>query len=904
MPAQGPRGECVCGGTEPQPQAAPARGLIPRNPASAPSSSPDGVRAQPLPPASPVPGAANGFLKWLCSWPMRADTALSPPVGRTKSAGVRTSTFPRGKRARGEPSVPRLLSSCDSRGSGHRPRGHAPHLVEAKSGPCYIWPEFQVIASGRVNPTLVSLTWPLAEVSHSFLEVIMNSMKPEENKSFTATENGRGTRPEESQDTVMRQTCPGTPAAHSLSDRKEHSSPIKLKSEVKQEASVEIQNRDLSTSKKCSFTFTLSGSSRKSDRSVFTAHGKLTENIYSALRAKASFRERMKNHFNKNILVYEEKTIDGFVNLGMPLKCLPKGSHFKITFGQRKGNQEDDQMFRQCEDPNMECVLFHVVAVGKNVKKIVKIKELHERGSTLCIYALKGETIQEALSKDGRFRSDLDKFEWKVMEDHQKIHEKPTLVDEVCGKTLEMDIFKKCVRRGAPKKINQNENATDEIGPWDQIQSEIKEHEPETDGETEVVESNREKIVPPQSLGHGIEGKKRRTISRIRSYYNNSFNRKHWRNNSRHRQRPHVGMQHVIQAIPRKAANLWLKNCQILDKRIMDQYPNFNKEALWMRKYFRDERKRTKLTTFQQFNIYKKYFGKVTENSTSVATYEDLIHLSKSVGFMEWDNNGKKGDATCFVFNHGYIFTCRHVIHFMVGEGTDPSLWPDIISKCAKVTFTYKRFRPINVDWYDIEPWFGVSDGPLDYAILKLRNNGNGFPPGLFGRISSQPLSGLVYLIGHPEGQVKKIDGCAVIPLKQRLERYPEQHQDGMVGLHAAPYNAFSMFTQRSFLPEVWSTDTLSYDTSFFNGSSGSPVFNTSGELVAIHTVGHFYNRGDKTQALIEYGYSMCSVLCDVKRKNESFYKFLNEGENENHNEDRNKQELSLQDHQIESMEH
>uniref|UniRef100_A0A452Q9W0 FAM111 trypsin like peptidase B n=1 Tax=Ursus americanus TaxID=9643 RepID=A0A452Q9W0_URSAM len=734
----------------------------------------------------------------------------------------------------------------------------------------------------------------------------MNPMKPEENKSFADTENGQSSRPEDSKDTVMRQTCPGTcPAAHSLSDSKEWNRPLKLKSEVKHEASVEIQNPDLSTGKKCSFTFSLSESSKKSDRSVFTAHGKLTESIDSALRANDNFRERMENHFNKNILVYEEKTIGGYVNLGMPLKCLPKHSHFKITLGQKKSNQETDPMFRQCENPNMECVLFHVVSVGKNVKKILKMKELHERGSTLCIYALKGETIKEALSKDGRFRSDLDEFEWRVMEDHQKIHGKQSLVDEVSGKTLEMDIFKKRVRKDGPKKSKQeSENAPDEINPRDQTQSEIKEHEPETDGETEEAESNREKTVPPQSLGHDIAGKKRRTISRIKSYYRNRLNRKHWGNNSRRRQRPHVAMQHVMnQAIPRTAVNLWLKNCRMLDKGIMDQYPNFNQEALWMRKYFQDEQKRTKLTPFQQFNVYKKYFGKVTENSTSVATCEDLIHLSKSVGFLVWDNNGNTGTGTCFVFNHGYIFTCLHVIQLMVGEGTDPSLWPGIISKCAKVSFAYKRFCPISVDWYDIEPWFEVSDGPLDYAILKLSKNGDGFPPGLFGRVSSQPSSGLIYIIGHPEGQVKKIDGCAVIPLNQRLERYPEQHQDAMVGPQAAPYNAFSMFTQRSFLPEVWSTDTLSYDTCFSSGSSGSPVFNTSGELVAVHTIGHFYKRGDTVHALIEYGYSMYSILRDVEQKNERLCKFLMEETNENHNKDNNKQELSFQSHQIVPME-
>ncbi|XP_025868622.1 serine protease FAM111B [Vulpes vulpes] len=735
----------------------------------------------------------------------------------------------------------------------------------------------------------------------------MNSKKPEDNKAFTTAEYGQSTSPEDPEDIVMEQTRPSTPAAHSLSDIKEWSKTIKLKSEVKHEPSMEIQKPDLGISKKCSFTFTLNENVRKSDRSVFTAHGKHTESIYSALKANDNFKERMQNHLNKNILVYEEKTINGYVNLGMPLKCLPRDSHFKITFGQRKCNQEDDQMFRKCENPNVECILFHVVAVGKSIKKILKIKELHERGSTVCVYALKGETIKEALSKDGRFRSDLDEFEWKVMEDHQKIHGKQSLVDEVSGKTLEMDIFKKRnVRAGAHKKIKQeSESATDEISPCEQLQSEIIEHKPETDGETEDVESKKEETVSLQSLGHDIEHKKRRTIFRIRDYYTNSVKRKYGRSSSRHRQRPHVGMQHVInQTIQRTATNVWLKNCQVLSKVIMDQYPNFNEEACWMRNYFRDEQKKTKVPASQQFNIYKKYFAKVTENSTSVATCEDLIHLSKSVGFMMWYKNGNMGTATCFVFNHDYIFTCRHVINHIVGEGTDLNLWPEIISQCAKVTFSHKRFLPDNQDWYAIDPWFEVSDGNLDYAILKLSQHQNGFPPGLFRQISSQPSSDLIYIIGHPEGQVKKIDGCAVIPINQRMERYAEQLQDEMVGFDAATYNAFPMFTQRSFLPEVWSTDTLSYDTCFSSGSSGSPVFSASGKLVAMHTIGHFYKRGDKVHALIEFGYLMNSILCDIKQKNESFYQFLMEDKTENCTKDYIIQELSLQEHQIEPMEH
>ncbi|XP_023988870.1 serine protease FAM111B [Physeter macrocephalus] len=709
----------------------------------------------------------------------------------------------------------------------------------------------------------------------------MNFMKPEENTSFTATGNDQSTRPEVSKDTVMQQACSGTPVDQSLCDIRECNSTIKLKSEVSEhETSAKSQNPHVSTSRDCCFTFTLNEHSRKSDRSEFTACGELNENIYSVLSANDHFSEWMENHFKKNIIVYEEKTIKGYVNLGMPLRCLPRDSHLKITSSQRKSNQEeDDLILRQCENPNIECILFHIVAIGKNIKKILKIKELHEKGTTLCIYALKGETIKEALCKDGRFRSDLDTFEWKLMEGHKKIHGKQSMVDAVSGKVLELDIFKRSfVRKGTHKKLKQkDENATDETGPWDSIQSKSKVHEPEKDGETEDGEHNREKILTPQSLGHDIEDKTHQTTSKTKCHYNYSCFKNLKGENPNIRQRPHLGMQCAINwDLQREAANLWVKNLQVLSKAMMHRYPHFN-VALQIFEYLGEEQKRMQLPMFKQFEVYKKHFGKVTENSTSVAICERLVHLSKSVGFMKWDNNGNKGNATCFVINNGFIFTCRHVLHLMVGEGTHPDLWPCIISKCAKVTFTYKEFYPVDADWFSMEPCYMVSDETLDYAILKLRENGNGFPPGLCGQVSPQPSSGLLYLIGHPEGQIKKIDGCAVVSLEQRLKRYTDHHQDGVAGPYADTYNACPMFTQRSFQSEVWNTDTLSYDTCFSSGSSGSPVFNASGNLVAMHSFGHFYKRGDEVYAFIEFGYSMDSILCDIKQNNEHLYKLLTE---------------------------
>lgn len=665
-----------------------------------------------------------------------------------------------------------------------------------------------------------------------------------------------------------------------------------------------MQNPALSISGKCHFTFTLNESSGKTDRRVFTAYGVPNENIYSTLRADDNFSERMEDHVHKNIIVYEEKTIHGYLNLGMPLKCLPGGSHLQITVGQRKSKQEGgDQILRRCENPDIECILFHIVAVGKTIKKIVKIQELREKGSTLCVYALKGETVTEALCKDGRFRSDLEELQWKLMEGHKNIYGKQSSVEAVSGKVLELLIFRKrSVRKGTHQKIKQkNENATDEICPRDQMQSNTEVHEPEEDGDTEHKEHNREKVLTSRSHEHDLEGKKRRTISEIRRYYR--FNRKYRMQNSRGRQRPRLLVTCAINRdLQREATDLWLKNSKVLGEVFMQQYPNFREQARWMREYFQEEQRRGKLSPFKQFNTFKKYFGKVTQNSISVATCEHLVHLSKSVGYIEWNNNGIPGNATCFVFNGGYIFTCLHVVHLIVGEGTDRNLWPDIISKCAKVTFGYKKELCHHVvDWFTIDPGYLVSDAPLDYAILKLRENRNGFPPGLFGNVSLLPPSGLIYIIGHPEGQMKKIDGCAVVPIHERSERYKKCYQHEVPAHQASTYNAFPMFTQRSFLSAAWRTDMLSYDTCFSKGSSGSPVFNASGQLVAVHSVGHFYRRGDMVHGLIEFGYSVDAILCDVKQKNEGLHKLLIQEKNE---EKTNTQETSIQNDQEEPMEH
>ncbi|XP_045710720.1 serine protease FAM111B-like [Phyllostomus hastatus] len=852
--------------------------------------------------------------------PRKAAAGRAPRSGPTGREALRRRPergifhFPLGCAFARQPAQRRRRSSCRSQGGSHRPgRGQilGSHRRVSPVPLTPIWPEIQVICSGRIDPVPVSSSGPVVDVSEILLGLIMNPVQCEDNKSLGATENDQCSTPEVTKDIVTKQTRSSTTVGPSPCDTGKGSGTVQC--EVGgHEASLKIRNPDVSRSDKCSFRFTFKEGSGKRDHSVFTACGELNESIDSALRANENVLKKIEKCSNKNIFVYGKEAIEGYINLGMPLKCLPEGSKLEISVGQRKGNQkEGDQILRLYENPSIECVLFHVVAIGKSIKKIVSNRALHEMGSILCVYALKGETVREALCKDGRFRSDLDEFEWKLIENHRNIHGKQSTVEEVAGKTLELDVSKKPpVRKRTPLKTRQNNgNATHEISPYDVMLRQNQDHQPEYDGESEGVEDeDQENVLPPGSLENDLEGKKRRTISRMKRYYSES-NRKCGKQTSRAWERPRLHMERAInQGIQEEAAQHWLQHCTVLNSVVMWRNPRFSEDARWMRKYFEEEQKRTELPPSQQFKIYKECFVNVTKNSVSVATSKCQTRLSESVGFLIWDNNGIKGNATCFVFSDGYILTCRHIVHRMVGEYTHPSLWPHIISKCAKVTFTYKEFCPPAEEWFSLEPCVDVSAGDLDYAILKLRANGNGFPPGLVGQISSLPSSGLIYIIGHPEGRTKEIDGCAVITLPEREGRYLQHYQHGVAGPHAATHDVCSMFTPRSFPPEAYvnRTDILRYDTCFRSGSSGSPVFNADGKVVAVHSFGQFYKSEGKDHAFIEFGYSMDSILCDLKQRKEPLYALLTgEKKHENLNQEKtNKQESSLGDDQIESMEH
>ncbi|XP_038656900.1 serine protease FAM111B-like [Scyliorhinus canicula] len=268
-----------------------------------------------------------------------------------------------------------------------------------------------------------------------------------------------------------------------------------------------------------------------------------------------------------------------------------------------------------------------------------------------------------------------------------------------------------------------------------------------------------------------------------------------------------------------------------------------------------EKSKGTKKGIGKNWNLLKVEFGKVTSDGVPITVHEMLVRLSEAVGFVKWNNNGIGGTASCFHLGNGYILTCYHVVKMIIGDGVPENEGEAIIEKSTKVTFTYKEDNPTG-GWYEVKPWFKLYSSDLDYAVLSLKTcagQSSQLPPAVSPIVISPPSNGVVYIIGHPDGVRKSTDTCIVIPYGQRNIGYYVQ-----------------VFTKYSFR-EITGPDRITYNTCFFHGASGSPLFDSFGQLVGMHAGGYKYEIGLKMNSVIEFGPSITSIAAHMEKHHRGF---------------------------------
>uniref|UniRef100_F7EQD0 Family with sequence similarity 111 member A n=1 Tax=Monodelphis domestica TaxID=13616 RepID=F7EQD0_MONDO len=449
-------------------------------------------------------------------------------------------------------------------------------------------------------------------------------------------------------------------------------------------------------------------------------------------------------------------TEKGYVNLGMPLRCVPEKSHFDVVFARHKSQRKDGSECVGRYDSNTgDCIKFYVFTIGKSVKKIVKCLDLHKDGCKFCVYAFKGETIKKALIKDGRFLPLLETREWKLIENVDSVLENTQRVDDLEDRRFEVEVKKR-------RSYSMSARAS-----------------------------------------HSCEVEQR-------------------------------------------------QSCE-LERHILDQYPSLTKKCrqISIISDRESKEKRKKIRTL--FNMHRKNFWKLSSTSIPVKVIKFLSNLSNSVGYIFWNNNGNHGGATCFVLKNHYILTCSHVVNFIVGAEVELEEAAQVISGSAWVTFSF-------------EDTYRMFDKSLDYAVLKLKENGSPIPMSLWDQIAPPPKNSILHIIGYPGQQEKSADNCVMIPQLLRKQVCQDHIQASVES------NSVFMFSPRSFQKGFKNQKLITYETCFIQGSSGSPVFSANGKLVAMHTASFLYDHKGINYSIIEFGHSMKAIAWDIKHQHETFY--------------------------------
>ncbi|XP_034757120.1 protein FAM111A-like [Etheostoma cragini] len=267
-------------------------------------------------------------------------------------------------------------------------------------------------------------------------------------------------------------------------------------------------------------------------------------------------------------------------------------------------------------------------------------------------------------------------------------------------------------------------------------------------------------------------------------------------------------------------------------------------------------------------NLKKENFGKIQQSFSEVHRVKKLLRQGESVCKVVVKDVCQ---GTGFVLFDNFILTNAHLFEGCV-EGQKLKEGIDVF-----VFFNYEDPEPdLNYYYYELAHRdICCTQDDLDYAVLELnpesqksnqstQTQRRKVPPGLLKMFGPMPQNGEACIIGHPKGEVKKMDPTFIIE-KEKREQAVNDH------LHPYKDNIFTLLSINHFLKDQGIENIMmggkiadkvgTYNTFMYHGSSGSPVFDARGRVVGLHSAGYAYEFLNHKGSVIEFAYPLLTIF-------------------------------------------
>ncbi|XP_026226052.1 protein FAM111A-like isoform X2 [Anabas testudineus] len=254
------------------------------------------------------------------------------------------------------------------------------------------------------------------------------------------------------------------------------------------------------------------------------------------------------------------------------------------------------------------------------------------------------------------------------------------------------------------------------------------------------------------------------------------------------------------------------------------------------------------------FQLLCVEYGKNAQTCTEVKTMKKLMDLSSYV--CQVRINGRPGGSGFLLFDK-FVLTNAHVLKDIYNMNRHQ------LDERVTVNFSYESVagEPESGADMEVEEVASFEYCPdesgymYDWALLRLGTD-QALSHGLLTHFGFLPTSGGICIIGHPDGGVKKIDSCLIVPFDERSQVVDKHYRN----------NRVQIITQRFFESVSESVkqnrQALTYESCFYCGSSGSPVFDRNCRVIAMHTGGYKYsNEKGEEQSVIEFGYPLSDII-------------------------------------------